>query len=105
MSVQPVLINGTWRPSQGTQTFQAVNPATQERLPEVYPVSPWSEIEEAILAAKRAFAETSTWSGDRFAAFLERYADRIDAKGAELVALANAETALPVEPQIGRAHV
>jgi alpha-ketoglutaric semialdehyde dehydrogenase len=105
MSVQPVLINGTWRPSQGTQTFQAVNPATQERLPEVYPVSPWSEIEEAILAAKRAFAETSTWSGDRFAAFLERYADRIDAKGAELVALANAETALPVEPRLAKAEL
>jgi NADP-dependent aldehyde dehydrogenase len=105
MSVQPVLINGAWRPSQGTQTFQAVNPATQERLPEVYPVSPWSEIEEAILAAKRAFAETSTWTGDRFVAFLERYADRIDAKGADLVALANAETALPVEPRLAKAEL
>ncbi|MFN8856382.1 MAG: aldehyde dehydrogenase family protein, partial [Planctomycetaceae bacterium] len=105
MSVQPVLINGTWRPSQGTQTFQAVNPATQQLLPEQYPVSPWGEIEEAIVAAQRAFAETSTWPGERFAAFLDRYADRIDAKAAELVALANAETALPVEPRLSKAEL
>lgn len=105
MSVQPVLINGTWRPSQGTQTFQAVNPATQQLLPEQYPVSPWGEIEEAIVAAQRAFAETSTWPGERFAAFLDRYADRIDAKAAELVALANAETALPVEPRLAKAEL
>ncbi|RPI85248.1 MAG: aldehyde dehydrogenase (NADP(+)), partial [Planctomycetaceae bacterium] len=55
--------------------------------------------------AHRAFQQTSTWPGERFASFLERYADRIDAKAAELVALANAETALPVEPRLAKAEL
>ncbi|MBS0264394.1 MAG: aldehyde dehydrogenase (NADP(+)) [Planctomycetes bacterium] len=105
MSVQPVLINGVWKASAGTRTFQAVNPATLTALPEVYPVSPWSEIEEAVQAAARAAATVATWPGERFARFLERYAERIDARAAELVALAHQETALPVEPRLSKAEL
>ncbi len=100
MTVQRVLIDGQWTVSAGTSTFQAVNPRTTEPLPESYPVSPWSEVELVLNAANRAAEAVRGWSGDRFAAFLEKFADRIDARSADLVTIANLETALPVAPRL-----
>lgn len=95
-----VLINGEWRPSAGTETFQAMNPATREPLETRFPVSPLAEVNEAVEAAANAFTATRGWPGERFAAFLEKYADLIDARGDTIVAAANLETALPVEPRL-----
>lgn len=100
MSVHPVLIDGQWIASQGTKTFQAANPATRELLPGEFPVSPWSEIETAVKAASAASKAMRGWSGDRFAAFLEKYADRIDARADELTTIANLETALPKDGRL-----
>lgn len=100
MSKHLVLIDGQWRPSAGSQFFQSVNPATREPLPGEYPVSPWSEIEQAILAASRVSRELQNVPGERFAKFLERFADRIEARAAEFIATANQETGLPVEPRL-----
>jgi 2,5-dioxopentanoate dehydrogenase len=105
MSTHPLLIDGAWRASAGTTTFQAVNPATGAALPGTYPVSPWPEIEQAIGAAARAAAAVRDWPGERFARFLERYAERIEARSAELISLANQETALPVEPRLSKAEL
>jgi alpha-ketoglutaric semialdehyde dehydrogenase len=96
----PVLINGEWIPSSGTKTFQAVNPATTETIDGDYPVSPWEEIEAAIQAAAAASREMRGWPGERFAVFLEAYADAIEARTDELVDLANQETALPASPRL-----
>jgi len=100
MSVQKVLIDGAWVKSAGTETFQAVNPSTREPLPESYPVSPWSEVERALAAASAAFWRTQGWSGNRFAEFLERYAERIESRAEELVETAHRETALPRQPRL-----
>jgi alpha-ketoglutaric semialdehyde dehydrogenase len=100
MSLQPVLIGGEWISSSATKTFQAVNPATGEALPEIYPVSPWSEIERAIEAAAAASKAMRGWSGERFARFLEAYAVRIEVRKADLVAQAHLETALPAEGRL-----
>lgn len=100
MTVQRVLIDGQWTVSAGTSTFAAVNPRTTESLPERYPVSPWGEVLQVLEAADRAAAALRGWSGDRFAAFLEKFADRIDARAADLIAIANLETALPVQPRL-----
>jgi NADP-dependent aldehyde dehydrogenase len=59
----------------------------------------------AIEAANRAANIVRDWSGDRFAAFLERFADRIDARSAALVEIANLETALPVQPRLRDAEL
>lgn len=96
----PVLINGEWIASEGSQTFQAVNPATEEGLPGEFPVSPWLEIDRAIQAAADASREMRGWAGSRFADFLDAYADEIETRTDELVAAANAETALPVSPRL-----
>jgi NADP-dependent aldehyde dehydrogenase len=105
MNTQPVLIEGQWKASAGTKTFQAVNPATREALPGAYPVSPWDEVERAVRAASAAFWRVHGWTGDRFAAFLDRYATNIEARTADLVATAHAETALPVEPRLAKAEL
>jgi len=95
-----VLIDGQWRQSAGQQYFQAVNPKTKEALPEQYPVSPWSEVEEVIAAAARAAETVRSWPGSRFAEFLEAYADLIDQRSGELVEMAQLETALPAVPRL-----
>lgn len=105
MSVRPVLIGGEWRASTCTKTFRAANPATTEALAEEYPVSPWTEVEEAIDAAFEASRAVRGFGGDRFAAFLERYADNVDARAAELVEAAHTETALPVSPRLKDAEL
>jgi NADP-dependent aldehyde dehydrogenase len=105
MKVQPVLIGGQWSASIASQTFQAVNPSTRETLPEVYPVSPWEEIERALQAAAEAARVVQDWPGSRFARFLERYAERLEARKPELVARAHAETGLPAEGRLAGAEL
>lgn len=105
MSVQSVLIDGQWKKSSSSKTFQAANPATREVLPDSYPVSDWPEIELAIQAAHRASVATRGWSGERFARFLERYAERIEARTAELVEMAHRETALAREPRLAKVEL
>ncbi len=100
MSVERVLIDGKWRVSSGSQIFQSVNPATRLPLPREYPVSPWAEVEQAILAAARAAREVRDVPGEVFAKFLECFAERIDARSGEFIATANQETGLPVEPRL-----
>jgi 2,5-dioxopentanoate dehydrogenase len=105
MAVQPVLIDGSWQASAGSQTFQAVNPATRQPLEDAFPVSPWGEVERAIAAADAAFQQVRDWPGERFAAFLEKYADQIEARADAIVETANLETALPVEPRLKNAEL
>lgn len=100
MTMQRILIDGDWRASIGSRTFRAVNPSTREPLPDSYPVSPWEEIERAIQAAARAARETRNWPGERFARFLEAYADRIEARAEELVETAHRETGLAKQPRL-----
>jgi 2,5-dioxopentanoate dehydrogenase len=97
---QKVLIDGRWSTSAGRETFSATNPATGQPLPGAHPVSPWAEVESALKAADRAFCTVRNWGGERFARFLERYADLVDQRSDALVAMANSETALPVEPRL-----
>src|SRR5262245_59051467 len=105
MTTHPILIEGNWRASAGTKTFQAVNPATRTAIPGAYPVSPWAEIDAAVHAAAGAARIVRDWPGERFARFLERYAERIEAQSAALVELAHQETALPIEPRLAKAEL
>ncbi|SFI13997.1 aldehyde dehydrogenase (NADP(+)) [Planctomicrobium piriforme] len=98
--MHPLLINGEWRPSQGKATFRAVNPAKRQPFGEEFPISPWEDVEEALVAADRAFDQVKTWPGARFADFLESYAAAIELRAAEIVSMANLETALPVSPRL-----
>jgi NADP-dependent aldehyde dehydrogenase len=98
--IQPVLLSGAWRASAGEATFQATNPRTMEPILDRYPVSPWPEIEEALRAAGQAFRELRPLGPEPLAAFLERFAARIEGRRAEIVAMAERETALAAEPRL-----
>lgn len=99
-SVQPILLNGAWAASQATATFHAVNPVTEQPMPQTFPVSPWSEIDAVIGHAARASAEMRGWPGSRFAEFLEVYATEIESRADLLVETAHAETGLPKSPRL-----
>ena len=95
MTVQPILLDGRWRPARAAATFRAENPATRELLPDEYPISTWDDCDAALAAAERAFAVLRTLPGERLAAFLETFATRIEARQGDLVELAHIETGLP----------
>ena len=98
--VQPVLIAGTWRPADAEGTFEPKNPATKEPTGEVYPVSTLKDVEEAIEAASVAAEQIAEVGDEIVASFLERFAERIEARADELVAMANAESGLPASPRL-----
>jgi 2,5-dioxopentanoate dehydrogenase len=101
----PVLINGHWVPSEGSQTFQATNPATQQLMAGVFPVSNWNELSQALDSAAAVSRETRGWPGSRFADFLEAYACQIESCAEQLIEAAHAETALPVTPRLKDAEL
>lgn len=99
-TVHPILLNGQWVKSQGTSTFQAVNPSTEDMLPGTFPVSPWSDIDAVLAAAAATSREMRGWPGTRFAEFLEAYANEIEARADLLADTAHAETGLPKSPRL-----
>ncbi|MBD8874009.1 aldehyde dehydrogenase family protein [Rhodanobacter sp. DHB23] len=100
-ALESVLIDGAWRPSIDPQgSFRASDPARAEPIGPHFPVSGPADVEAAVQAAARVAAELAATPAARIAGFLEAYADAIAADGDALVALAHAETALPVEPRL-----
>ncbi|GGA33876.1 aldehyde dehydrogenase family protein [Dyella nitratireducens] len=100
-TLEHVLIGGRWCASQDAHgSFRAEDPARAEAIGPAFPISGKADIEAAMQAALQAADALSTISPSRIADFLERYAAAIDADGDCLVALAHAETALPVEPRL-----
>lgn len=102
----PVLIAGGWRQAgDATGGFHAENPATGEAIEGDFPVSGPADIEAALAAASAVAAELAAIAPERIAAFLDAYADGIDAANAELAALAHAETGLPRETRLAKVEL
>ena len=70
--VNPLLLDGDWRPSPSTDTFHAANPATGQPLSDEYPVSGWADCDAALTAAASAAEALRTVSGDQIGQFLTR---------------------------------
>lgn len=100
MTTHKVLIASQWRNSDSSTTFQVDNPSTKQPLPDEFPVSTWSDCDNALNAAAAAATALSELPADRLAKFLDRYADRIDHRKDDLVAMAHEETALPKTPRL-----
>ncbi len=100
MTTQPVLIAGAWRQADAASTYQAENPATGERLPEAYPVSRWSDCDAALAAAAEAAQVLRGLAPQKLADFLRRYAERIEARAADIVERAHLETGYPRAPRL-----
>jgi NADP-dependent aldehyde dehydrogenase len=101
MSSSPVLLAGQWRAAKSAASFHAENPATGEKLPTEFPISTWSDCDAALNAAAEAAIVLRAAPPEQLAKFLTRFADRIEARKAELVEAAHAETALPKSPRLG----
>ena len=100
MTLHPVLIAGQWRPARSKSAFSAENPAVGETLPGEYPISDWADCDAALTAAVEAAALLRTSPPEKLAGFLDGFAVRIEARKAELVDMAHAETGLPRSPRL-----
>ncbi len=104
-TMHQILIDGQWRAAQAAGEFQADNPTTGHALPDRFPVSTWSDVDDALTAAHQAFVAMRAMSGDHIAAFLERFAERIEGAAEELTATAHAETGLPPSPRLANVEL
>lgn len=105
MQPQLVLIAGQWRAADASATFQAANPATGTLLSELYPVSRWSDCDEALNSACEAATVLRKSPPKQIADFLEKYAYAISERAEDLVKMAHAETGLPVKPRLSDAEL
>jgi len=103
--METVLIAGAWRQATAVDRFQTVDPTTGAMHRAVWPVSGWADVDAALEAAAQAAAELRAIPDERRAAFLDRYAARLEARAADLVAAAHSETGLPVRPRLAEAEV
>lgn len=100
-TIQPILLAGRWQPSLAASgSFRAADPGTGAAIGPVFPVSGPDDVEAAIAAASAVAAELAAAPPERIAAFLDGYADALDADADTLVALAHAETALPAPTRL-----
>lgn len=97
---QSVLIGGRWRPGAAQEYFQARNPRTTERLPDLFPISSWSDCDEALEAAAAAGDVLRNLPGEQLAQFLECFAERIESRVDDLVSCGHLETGLPASPRL-----
>ena len=100
MSMHQVLIGGRWQESINNGSFQAEDPQSATPIADEYPVSSWQECEAALDAAVSAWETMRGLPVEQIAKFLECFADRIEARSAEICEMASRETALPVEPRL-----
>lgn len=100
-----VLIAGKWRAADATGSFQADNPRTKTPIADQFPVSSWRDCDAALDAASDAAQALRATPADRVAAFLERFAERIEAQRDALVEIAHQETALPKSPRLADAEL
>lgn len=100
MPISPVLIAGEWRDANSSGTFQAENPSTGEKLGDEYPVSTWADCDAALNAAAAAAHQLRSLPTDAIAKFLRRFAERIEARSAEIVETAHLETGYPKSPRL-----
>jgi NADP-dependent aldehyde dehydrogenase len=100
MPTHPVLIAGQWRASKASGTFRTENPSLCQTLPDEYPISTWADCDAALRAGTEAAEALRNTAGDKIAAFLRRFADRIEARKSEIVEMAHVETALAKSPRL-----
>ncbi|NUO01210.1 MAG: aldehyde dehydrogenase (NADP(+)) [Saprospiraceae bacterium] len=86
---------GYGRSSEGTATFQTMDPSTGQALPGTFYAASPKEADQAMQLASAAFEAYKNAGGISRAAFLNAIADEILALGNALIQRAMAETALP----------
>ena len=99
-STHSILVAGRWQAADAADSFTATNPATGDGLSDVYPVSRWADIDNALDAAASAFAELRNVPRAAIADFLRKYAEKIESHAGDIAQMAHTETALPFAPRL-----
>lgn len=81
-------IGNKWQPSHGERQLAVINPYTEERIAEVTAGHP-ADVEAAVQAARRALPDWSQKSGAERAGYLEKIADGLSRRRAELSRLSS----------------
>ncbi|MBE2224461.1 MAG: aldehyde dehydrogenase (NADP(+)), partial [Anaerolineae bacterium] len=81
MTIHHPYIAGDLESLENRAVVQSFNPATGEKLPDLYPVSSYAELETAVLSAQAAATILLTTPPETIAQFLETFADNIEANG------------------------
>ncbi|HPC88394.1 MAG TPA: aldehyde dehydrogenase family protein, partial [Candidatus Saccharicenans sp.] len=102
--VEPVLVAGGFRPASFSETFQAYNPATGEKLPSLYPVSSWRDLELALKESHQLVPELAWTSPEKRARFFTLYAELLEKRRLEIISRAYLETALPAEARLNQSE-
>lgn len=95
MTIHKPFIIGQLDSLENRAFIQSFNPATGEKLPDLYPVSEYANLETAVLSAQEAATILLATPPETIAQFLETFADNIEANGDEICRVAAEETALP----------
>ena len=88
------LIAGSWEDGMPEAGFQSRNPNTGEVLEPIYNDASLEQVKVAIDEANQAFADFRTTTPEHRADFLETLAIEVEERGEEIIACAQAETAL-----------
>ncbi len=97
---QSVLINGQWRTGSHSAVFSPINPTLGQPIALDFPVSHWSDCDEALTGATNAFIKLRQTAPEAIALFLEKYASLIEADKDGLVEIAHQESGLPKSPRL-----
>lgn len=92
-----LLIDGQWTPARSGKTFETINPATEEVIASVAEADA-ADVEQAVLAARRAFDE-GPWprmDARERGKIMMRLADLMEAEIDELAALESLDNGKPV---------
>lgn len=94
-----VLIDGEWRPARQVSSFTTAAPRTGEVLSTIA-VSGAEDLEDALVAAVRAFRELREAQPDKIAGLLVTLAGLIEQNAESLTTVAADETGLGIEPRL-----
>lgn len=81
-------INNQWQPSHGQRQLAVINPYTEERIAEVTAGHP-TDVDDAVKAARRALPGWSQKTGAERAGYLEKIADGLHNRRADLSQLSS----------------
>ena len=99
-TTQPVLVDNQWRSASQSSAFSSIDPNLGQPIELEFPVSQWSDCDEALTAAARAFVALRSMPPESIALFLEKYASLIEGDKEGLVEIANRESGLPKSPRL-----
>ncbi len=105
MSVNKILINGEWREASQHDRFSPYSPTTGEKIAQDYPISNWSDCDDALNAARNAYQALQSISRESIANFLNLYAEKINNHCEQLVQLAHTETGLAKSPRLADVEI